>query len=195
MTVERARTAGAVLAGGQSRRMGRDKAAVEVDGTPMAERVAAALVAAGCDPVVAVGGSPIAGYDTVSDLHPGDGPLGGVITALRHLGTDTVVAACDLPDLDAATVGSIATAPRSPEFAVRVAVTDVLQPHLGRWSIGALPVLEALFAAGERSLRGALTHLAVEQVAVAPDALLDVDTPDDLAARMTRQPGGAPPGR
>ena len=37
---------GAVLTGGKSRRMGRDKALVEVDGEPMALRVAHALVEA-----------------------------------------------------------------------------------------------------------------------------------------------------
>ena len=49
-------TTGAVLCGGASRRMGTDKALVEVDGVPMAERVAGALHAGGCAPVVFVGG-------------------------------------------------------------------------------------------------------------------------------------------
>ena len=39
--------------------MGTDKAFVEVDGVAMAERVATALVAGGCEPVVLVGGDHV----------------------------------------------------------------------------------------------------------------------------------------
>ena len=48
--------AGAVLTGGRSSRMGRDKATLPVDGVPMAARVADALRRAGAEPVLAVGG-------------------------------------------------------------------------------------------------------------------------------------------
>ncbi len=78
---------GAVLAGA-SRRMGPgiDKALVEVGGVAMARRVADALRAGGAEPVVAVGGDRSAlgriGLDGVDDRHPGEGPLGGVCTAL-----------------------------------------------------------------------------------------------------------------
>ena len=48
--------AGAVLVGGASRRMGRPKALIEVDGSPMVVRVAAALSAGGCAPVRLIGG-------------------------------------------------------------------------------------------------------------------------------------------
>ena len=101
---------GASLCGGASRRMGTDKALVEVDGVAMAERVARALDgrrgARSCafigGDVAAAGGArasrraPTAG--------PGAGRLGGVLTALERQSTPSVVvAACDLPDLDADT--------------------------------------------------------------------------------------------
>ncbi|MET0580139.1 MAG: NTP transferase domain-containing protein, partial [Ilumatobacteraceae bacterium] len=79
-------TAGAVLTGGSSRRMGTDKAFVEVDGVPMAERVAAALSGGGCSPVSYVGGDVALlarfGRTVHADRFPGAGPLGGVLTAL-----------------------------------------------------------------------------------------------------------------
>jgi len=101
--------AGAVLTGGTSRRMGRDKATLEIDGVAMARRVADALIAAGCAPVVAVGGDATRlgaiGIPVVDDDWPGEGPLGGIITALRHSErAAVVVAACDLPWLDAPTI-------------------------------------------------------------------------------------------
>jgi molybdopterin-guanine dinucleotide biosynthesis protein A len=81
--------AGAVLMGGASRRMGRDKALVEVDGLPMASRVAAALTAAGCRSAVAVGGDAAVharlGLSSVPDRWPGEGPLGAIVTVLGLL--------------------------------------------------------------------------------------------------------------
>ena len=41
--------AGAVLCGGRSRRMGRDKALIEIGGVPLAMRVASAVRDAGID--------------------------------------------------------------------------------------------------------------------------------------------------
>ena len=49
---------GFVLAGGASRRMGRDKALLPLDGVPLAARLAEVLRAGGCDPVGIVGRRP-----------------------------------------------------------------------------------------------------------------------------------------
>jgi molybdopterin-guanine dinucleotide biosynthesis protein A len=119
---------GAVLCGGRSRRMGRDKALLTVDGEPMARRVASALRAAGAVEVIAVGGDAAAlaaaGLTVVPDDPalaggpPGDGrpwspgPLVGITTALGALPTRVVmVVACDLvspsPAAMAATVAAL----------------------------------------------------------------------------------------
>lgn len=92
--------AGAVLVGGKSRRMGRDKAFLPVAGAAMVERVARALAEA-VGRVVLVGGEPERFHDlglpTVPDLRPGSS-LGGIYTALVACGTPYVlVAPCDLP--------------------------------------------------------------------------------------------------
>ncbi|HEU5454982.1 MAG TPA: NTP transferase domain-containing protein, partial [Nocardioides sp.] len=88
--------------------MGTDKALLEVDGIPLARRVANALRAAGADPVVAVGGDLEAlgalGLHAEPDLHPGEGPLGAILTALAATTEAVVVGrACDLPAADADT--------------------------------------------------------------------------------------------
>ena len=104
---------GAVLCGGASRRMGADKAMIRVDGVAMARRVADALLDAGCSPVIAVGGDAAElgrlGLVGVDDEFPGEGPLGGVLTALS-LGAPAVVLACDLPNIRAATVSALIAA-------------------------------------------------------------------------------------
>jgi molybdenum cofactor guanylyltransferase len=79
--------AGAVLCGGASRRMGRDKALIALEGRALAVRVAEAVAAAGASGVVAVGGDleglRAAGLAAVPDRDgPGAGPLAGILTAL-----------------------------------------------------------------------------------------------------------------
>ncbi|HVF33070.1 MAG TPA: molybdenum cofactor guanylyltransferase [Acidimicrobiales bacterium] len=96
---------GVVLAGGASRRMGTDKAVIVVDGETLLQRAARHLVEAGADPVVLATGTagrlgPLP-YDEADDgdRHRGEGPLAGLLAALRHPTTTDVVAglAVDLP--------------------------------------------------------------------------------------------------
>src|SRR6185436_398763 len=94
--------AGAVLTGGASQRMGTDKALIDVDGRALALSVADALRSAGATRVLAVGGDLVAlrglGLEAIPDQHAGEGPLGGILTALEATDEDVVVVlACDLP--------------------------------------------------------------------------------------------------
>ncbi|CAN5718203.1 molybdenum cofactor guanylyltransferase [soil metagenome] len=187
-------TAGAVLCGGASRRMGTDKSILPIDGVPMAERVAQALEAAGCAPVALIGGDPARLADLrrpfIADRWPGQGPLGGVITALHASnGTDVVVAACDLAWLDPATVGQLLAAARStqPTPDAVVALTTRLEPALAWWSATCLPALEAQWARHVRALREAIDALdTVMVVDVDPSALRNVNTPHDVAEQGRR---------
>ena len=182
--------AGAVLVGGASRRMARPKAVIEVGGSLMLVRVAEALSAGGCAPVKLIGGLTLpdgVGYALVADRWPGEGPLGGVITAMIDAGGDVVVAACLLPDLDAATVQAIRQAPGADEADAVVATTARSEPALARWNQRALAPLIAIFATGERALHVALDQIDVVEVAVEPGAMRNVNEPGDLG-------GGAPSG-
>jgi molybdopterin-guanine dinucleotide biosynthesis protein A len=181
------RAAAAVLTGGASRRMGTDKATLRVEGVAMARRVADAALAAGAHPVVAVGGDvdglAAAGLDVVPDRWPGEGPLGGLLSAAGHLaGRHLLVLACDLPMLDAATVQLVLDAPAAD---VALAVGDRPEPLCSRWSPNALAAADAAFAAGARSMHEALSAVvaaggAVVEVVVDGAVLRNVNTPDDL---------------
>lgn len=182
-------TAGAVLCGGRSARMGTDKAFVEVDGVAMVERVAGALAAGGCDPVVLVGGDSVLlarfGWAVVPDRFPGEGPAGGVVTALEALrgpgaGERMVIASCDLPLLDAPTVVTVAAALDGAEAAV--AVTDSWQLSLTAWRASAREAVTEAWDGGARSLRDLVAAVAHVEVAVAPAGVRNVNTPQDLSA-------------
>ena len=106
---ERLPCVGAVLAGGQSRRMGSPKEAVRLPaGTFMIEPVLRALQEC-CSSVVVVGacdGYNLSGWQNVlhvTDLRPGMGPLSGIEALLAsRLADGYVVAACDQPGLTSA---------------------------------------------------------------------------------------------
>ncbi|HUG08677.1 MAG TPA: molybdenum cofactor guanylyltransferase [Acidimicrobiia bacterium] len=84
------RPLGAILTGGHSTRMGRDKADVAVAGRPMLDRVAEALAAVS-DRVVVLG-SDRAGWECWPDSVHAQGPLAGIATALSRADTARIVA-------------------------------------------------------------------------------------------------------
>jgi molybdopterin-guanine dinucleotide biosynthesis protein A len=171
--------------------MGRDKALLPVGGVPMAERVARALEAGGCTPVVLVGGDGAGlatlGRPWVPDRHPGEGPVGGVLTALATSGTDVMVAACDLPDLDGHTVAAVlAAAADHPEADVVVAETTRLEPMLAWWPARSQRLLQRAFAGGTRSLHEVIATVGAVRQPVSPEPLRNVNRPADVVA------GGCP---
>ena len=96
-------TLGTVLAGGASKRMGEDKAHVEVAGTSMLELVANA-VGQVCDEVVVLG-RPYEGYEHWADAVDVSGPLAGIATALSRTDNDRVLlVAVDHPFVRAETL-------------------------------------------------------------------------------------------
>jgi molybdopterin-guanine dinucleotide biosynthesis protein A len=177
---------GAVLAGGSSRRMGTDKAFVEVDGEPLAERARRALVAAGADDVHAVGGDldrlAQLGFLVHPDDHPAQGPLGGLLVALRVAAHPTVVVlACDMPAIDSGVIDRVVAASSAVDAAVPVS-DGVPQPLVAAYSTRARLVLERAFASGERSPSHALDLLHWREVeSVEPARLIDLDDPSDVA--------------
>jgi molybdenum cofactor guanylyltransferase len=195
-----------VLTGGASRRMGRDKALVEVAGRSLLTVAADALRDAGANPVLAVGGDAVALLEVeprliaVDDLHPGEGPLGGILTAFAAARTVTpdpstlvVVVACDMPALDGATIRELVDAAvAEPAAGLAAAIVDGRpQPLTGVWRPAlAEAVLRAAFDAGERAPRRLLDRLVVVGVhGLHPEALADVDRPEDLARYAGRRDG------
>ena len=180
--------AGAVLCGGASRRMGRDKALVSVDGRALALRVADALRAAGAEPVLGVGGDLDAlaalGLAGVPDEEPGAGPLTGILTALAQGAAPlTFVAACDLVTPSAEAVTATVTA-LGPDEDVAVPLVDGRRQWMhAAWRAGAAAPLAAAFAAGERAVHAAVAAagLRVADVSLPASAVADADSPADLA--------------
>src|SRR5438132_9570667 len=187
-----ATVAGLLLTGGASRRMGRDKALIEVGGQRLVDRAAAALTAV-ADPVLEVGPG-WSGLPAVREDPPGSGPLAAVsagAAALRRMGHDgaVMVLAVDMPRVSAELLRLLATRD-GPATAVPRAGGHP-QPLCARYGPDALAAVDRLLAGGGRSLRALLEAMDArgEVGWVQPEewarvaeasALADVDTPDDL---------------
>ncbi len=93
---------GIVLAGGKSKRLGRDKARVRFAGQDLLSRAVRQLQRFVSN-VWVVGRDPRShGLDVpwMFDAQPGLGPVGGILTALERLNRPLLVISCDLPLLD-----------------------------------------------------------------------------------------------
>ncbi len=198
---EAVRCLGAVLAGGTSSRMGTDKAFVEIGGVPMVVRAVGALRAAGAAPVLVVGGDAVRlnglGLDALGDLFPGEGPLGGVITALRALDShsdalDAVVTLpCDVISPDAAAVRRVLAGLAAAPSADGSAAADLIVPigaGVPQWAHAAWrrrclgPLTEA-FERGVRALHAVARQLHAVEVEVPGEGWFrDADRPEDLPA-------------
>jgi molybdopterin-guanine dinucleotide biosynthesis protein A len=178
-------SAGVLLTGGSSSRMGRDKARLRVDGEPYAERTARILSAV-CDPVIEVGDGA-SGLPCVREDPPGAGPLAALLAGTRALGLSRpepiLVLACDLPFIDVAFLSLLAD--YDSNGSVLPIVAGEPQYTCARWSPSALSSAQSAYERGERAMRALL--LAEDAVLLPADAyadvLADVDTPDDLLRR------------
>jgi molybdenum cofactor guanylyltransferase len=106
-------TAGFVLTGGRSSRMGRDKALLPIDGSVLVERTAEVVrAAAGSVTLIgAPGRYSHLGLPVLPDLVPDGGPLCGLHTALKITRADwNLVVACDMPGLTVAFLGDLLAA-------------------------------------------------------------------------------------
>ena len=169
---------GAVLAGGESRRFGSDKALAHFRGAPMLAHATASLAPFVTETVV-VGGER-AGVAAIPDRPArGLGPLGGVCGALLHAharGFEAVLTLpCDTPDLPADALAALLSA-GAPAYLAALPVAGLWPARDG----GAL--LAHLSSGGERAVHGwarACGAIAVEVAAT----FANVNRPEDLPPR------------
>ncbi len=177
---------GLILAGGHSRRFGRDKALAEVDGVPLVARVYDALAPHCAEVLIATGATPRA-YPVparvVLDAVPEAGPLAGLLAGLAAARTPwLLVAACDLAGLTPAALASLLRgAAPDVDAVVAVDADGRRQPVCALYRAEAVaPVAAMHLAAGRRALHALLDALTVCEVALDPVALRNANTSEDL---------------
>jgi molybdopterin-guanine dinucleotide biosynthesis protein A len=164
--------------------MGRDKAILPFRGGVLASSVARAVESA-AGSVVLVGRSPIAAWPAIPDLFPGQGPLGGILTALRHTRSDwNLIAACDMPCLTPRFLRELLDAARDSDAAALIpqGPSQRPEPLCAVYHRSVLPALDLAFVRGTRKVMAALENVRIVQYPVAEVAQFqNVNTPEDWA--------------
>ncbi len=170
-SIENTGVAGYVLAGGASARFGRDKALVQFGSTSLLLHITQ-LLGSCTDSVTVVaarGKYTDLGIELIDDRWPGEGPLGGIITALQHTSNSgghcewNLILSCDLPFLTREWLEFLVTRTRTSS-------AQVILPHSAHGSeplcacyrTEAAASLLSVFDSGVRKVTAALQQLPTE---------------------------------
>lgn len=166
----------AILAGGQSRRMGRDKALLELGGRTLLEHVVARVQPVASEIIVVASRRPEYdrfGLRLVDDLYPQSGSLGGIYTAIsaaKH--SHCLVVACDMPFVNTELVAYMASLPRTYDVLVPALPAErsdqggkeTLETLHAIYSKACLPAIERHLREGIFKIVGFFSEVRVERV-------------------------------
>lgn len=185
------KTAGFVLTGGHSSRMGRDKALLIWEFRPLVKHIAAQVMAAAGN--VALIGEPERycelGFDCFPDLRAGLGPLAGIEAALEtRRGDLNLIVACDMPGLDASWLATLlekAKASRSPCVVTRDA-SGIIHPLCAVYRTGCLKEIQSALDSGCLKLHDVVSALNSE-IADITTHVWNVNTPEEWSTFQRRR--------
>jgi len=186
-----------ILAGGDSQRMGSDKAKLLLGGRSLLQRVAGTMRQVFPQVIVSVRDiRPEIELPQVCDDPSCAGPLAGLVAGLGHISTKwAFVVACDMPFVELALIEWLAQR-RAGYQAVVPVVQGYPQPLAAFYERSSLDVMRSHARSGEKnSLRAVLEKLDVcyvdEAGMLAADpglrSFFDLDTPQDVACAINQQ--------
>jgi len=187
-----------ILAGGDSQRMGSDKANLLLDGQTLLQRVIATMQQTFPYVIISVRHArpeidlPQVCDEQISDGSPGAGPLAGVAAGLGKANTPWIFAvACDMPFFETALVEQLGKF-RSSHQAVVPVVQEHPQPLAAYYASSCLPAMLECLRSQDKSLRAMLRQLDVCYVDQSElqdtdpglRSFFDLDTPQDVATAL-----------
>lgn len=185
MNIRSSSITGIILAGGQSRRMGQDKAWLSYDGQPFIQHIIQALKPLVSNVIIVANTDA---YDLLNvpvlpDIIENCGPLGGIHTGLLHSQTPyNLVLSCDIPLMTTAALTYLLKQHNGALISV-FSIADRWQPLAGLYHKDALNSIEEALAKKELRLMDLLKTCAAN-IVPCPSALVhhlsNINTPEDF---------------
>jgi molybdopterin-guanine dinucleotide biosynthesis protein A len=168
--------------------MGRDKATIEIDGVPLADRIVSRLASLSI-PMTVLGPRAIEGAEWLEDSELYRGPL-VALSRFRPKAEAIFVCSCDLVNLDP---GIVSILQRDMRQAAVPFVGGSAQPLCAVYRRDSFDLLPNLVESGVRSMMGWLDRLDLRQIdeaelvenGISPKSVLGVNTEEELAAAVT----------
>lgn len=189
-----------VLMGGQSTRMGSDKSQLEVSSSVPSDRdvsrttfaqLARTKLKCYVDEVYFSINKDQQNLDlenTILDEYENEGPLSGIISALRATQASILVLAVDMPLVKKQTIKNLIKH-RNWDLLTTTYYDDKnakWEPMLSIWEIETLPALEKYFDAGGRSIQNFLNQFGNQRVQIDnPEEFKNVNTMEEYQALIT----------
>ena len=184
---------GLVLAGGESRRMGRDKALLIRDGRSQLAHIAALLE--GITERVYVSSRQEqqddperSRFENIVDRYADIGPVAGILSAMdAHPNIDWLVVACDLPNIDATTLSFLLekSDPKQSFTAFKSNYDGLPEPLCALYRSGSGAIIRRFVEDGIVCPRKILIRSDTQLLEQPDPAALDnINTPDDLASSV-----------
>lgn len=173
-----------ILAGGNSRRFGSDKARAVFQGQPLIRALSDQFIALGFTVTVVGkhdGQYADLGLDTIGDIEPGKGPIGGLRTALTHRVSGWILlCSCDMLGIDQAWVTALNDRRlHEPEADAIVARGDIWQPFPAHYHTRLLGCQAMRDARSFQSLLNAASVGVLRLDGLPP--VRQANTPDELS--------------
>lgn len=190
MNQQLAEISGVILAGGKSRRMGRNKAILTVRQQSLLDIMIDKMKS--IFRYVTLSGSQATAYQTglpvLEDIYPDCGPLAGIHAALKQTGGRGVfVIGCDMPLVPAGLIRYICSHNGADIVVPRLG--DYLEPLCALYYKSCLPLIEQALSQGRYKITGffpraQVKYLTAEEISrFAPpeEAFFNINTPEDWA--------------
>ena len=186
------RASAVVLAGGDSRRMGRDKSLLSIAGKPMIAHIVDRLRGL-FDDIVIGGGRPndydFLGLEVVPDRAAGQGPLMGIASALDRTKNDlNFVIACDIPDFELGFISRLAAQAEGFDAVLPANARGELETVFAYYRKSIVEPARDILASGGRSILDLLTRVRA-RTAPLPEGIeiRNINTMEDYERLRNRE--------